>query len=184
MTRNFPLAAAGCAVVLLTGPALAQNPTPPAVPAQAPAAPPAAPAPAPPAAQPATPAAPGLALDQARRVAAAAEAEAKRLNLSATIVVVGANGDIVLAQKMDNAPYGGFEPARRKARAVAVASLRKPGVNQATAATPPLMVPASVTPTGGGEVIVSGGKVVGAVGVSAGKLQEEQVAKVGAAALR
>jgi uncharacterized protein GlcG (DUF336 family) len=174
--RDLFLAAAGLCVLSLTGAAMAQTPQ----------ATPAAPAPAPPAAPPAaekppaTPqTAPVLSLETARKVAAAAEAEAKRLNLQATIVVVEPGGDVVLAQKMDNAPFGGFETARRKARAAALAR-RGAGAQGGVA---PVVLPANATASGG-ELITAGGKVVGAVGVSAGKLQEEQVAKVGAAAIK
>jgi uncharacterized protein GlcG (DUF336 family) len=178
--RDLPLVAAGLAALSLTGSAmtgaaLAQTP-------QAPAAPPAAPAPAPPAVEkpPVAPqAGPVMPLDTARKVAAAAEAEARRLNLPATIVVVEPGGDVVLAQKMDNAPFGGFEPARRKARAAALA--RRPAGVQGGAA--PVVLPTSASGSGG-ELITAGGRVVGAVGVSAGKLQEEQVAKAGAAAIK
>ncbi|MEO6340509.1 MAG: heme-binding protein [Caulobacteraceae bacterium] len=125
-----------------------------------------------------------LGLEQAKRVVAAAEAEAKRLSLYATIVVVEPSGDIVLAQKMDNSPFGGFDSARRKARAAAL--LRRP--SGAPGAPPPTAAAALARPalgsTPGGEPIIIGGRIVGAIGVSAGVLQEEQVAKAGAAAIR
>jgi|GEM_PF-4555578 len=175
MTRALALATALMAALTTAGSAVAQAP---AAPAQTPAPPAQAPAPAPPATQPTPSAVPVLPLEQARKVMAAAEGEAKRLGLPATIVVVEPGGDIVVAQKMDNAPYGGFDSARRKARAAALG--RRSG-GQGSGA--PIVVPTAGTATGGEQILV-GGRLVGAVGVSAGKLQEEQVAKVAAAALR
>jgi glc operon protein GlcG len=132
--------------------------------AQQPAAP-AAPAGPPPAPRPyGTP----ITLEQARKVAAAAEAESKKGIYPQAIAIVEPSGDLVLVVKLENTAYAAPEIAIRKARTSA--RFRVPTTvffNAVEAGHPSVM---SLTPdlaaADGGTVIVENGKVIGAIGVS------------------
>src|ERR1043165_8851489 len=59
-------------------------------------------------------------LDQAKKAAAAAEAEAKKNNWAMAVAVVGPTGDLVYFAKIDGTQYGSIPIAQHKARAAAL----------------------------------------------------------------
>ena len=125
-----------------------------------------------------------LALDDVRRIAAAAEAEAERNGWAVSIAVCDAGGHALWLQRLDGAPLMSAQVAPEKARTCALTG--KPSkafedmVNNGRYAA--LAMP--VTPLEGGEPIVIDGRVIGAVGVSGVKASEDaQVARAGIAAL-
>ena len=125
-----------------------------------------------------------MTLDDARKIAAAAEAEALRNGWAVSIAICDDGGHLLWMQRLDGAPPMSSEVAPGKARAAAMA--RKPSkaledmINGGRTAA--LSMP--LLPLEGGELIVVNGNVIGAVGVSGVKAAEDaQIARAGIAAL-
>lgn len=125
-----------------------------------------------------------LTLDDVKRIAAAAEAEAVAKQWAVSIAVCDAGGHALWLQRMDGAPLMSAAVAPEKARTCVLTG--KPSkvfedmVNTGRIAA--LSMP--VVPLEGGEPIVVEGVVVGAVGVSGVTAGEDaQVARAGVAAL-
>lgn len=149
---------------LLAGPALAQQ-------ASAPPAPP--PAYGPP-----------ITLEQAKKVMAAAEAEAKKAPFPVAIYIVEPSGEMVMMERMDNTQYGSVALAQKKAESAA--RFKRPTQalqDRVQSAVFLLQLGANVV--GGGVPIMEHGKIIGAIGVSGspGSAQDEAVAKAGVEAL-
>ena len=62
--------------------------------------------------------------EQAKKVMAGAEAEAKKNNWPVVIVVLDSGGQLVMLQRLDNAQWGSVEIAKEKARSAV--ALRRP----------------------------------------------------------
>ena len=125
-----------------------------------------------------------LTLDDIKLAAAAAEAEAIANGWAVSIAICDAGGHALWLQRMDGAPLMSAAVAPEKARTCVLSG--KPSkafedmVNNGRFAA--LAMP--VVPLEGGEPIVFGGNVVGAVGVSGVKAGEDaQVARAAIAAL-
>ncbi|EEG07977.1 protein of unknown function DUF336 [Pseudogulbenkiania ferrooxidans 2002] len=125
-----------------------------------------------------------LTLDEVKRIAAAAETEATAQGWAVSIAVCDAGGHALWLQRMDGAPLMSAAVAPEKARTCVLSG--KPSkafeemVNNGRFAA--LAMP--VVPLEGGEPIVVGGQVIGAVGVSGVKAGEDaQVARAGVAAV-
>jgi uncharacterized protein GlcG (DUF336 family) len=143
--------------------------------AQQPAAPP------PP---PTTPYGSPISLDAAKKVMAAAEAEAVKNNWPMAIVILDSTGHIVMLHKLDNTQYGSLVAAEDKAHSAL--DFRRPskvfedllaqgGLNMR------LLALRGADPIEGGVPIMVDGKIIGAIGVSGGaSSQDGQVAKAGA----
>ena len=58
---------------------------------------------------------PPITLEQAKKVMAGAEAEAKKNNWNVVMVVLDSGGNLVMLQRMDGAPLGSIEVAKEKA---------------------------------------------------------------------
>lgn len=148
------------------------------------ATPPSAPA-APPPSAPLPYGAP-IALDAAKRAMAAAEEEAGRNNWGVAIAVVDSGGHLVAMHRLDGTQIASIRIAEGKARTAL--EFRRPtktledGIAAGGAGLRILGVE-GVTPLEGGVPIQSGGRIVGAIGVS-GVLssQDAQVARAGAEA--
>jgi uncharacterized protein GlcG (DUF336 family) len=147
--------------------------------AQAPAAPA---APAAPPATTYTAYGPNITLEQALQVAAAANAEAAKRKLPATIAIVDTSGALVYYQRATDAPGTAEGFATRKAVA-AVKERHATSADQQRLAANPGATPflPDFFPFGGGQPIVVGGKVIGAIGETGGA--DDDVAKAGAAAI-
>ena len=139
-------------------------------------------APAAPAAPALTAYGPNITLEQALQVAAAANAEAAKRKLPATIAIVDTSGALIYYQRATNAPGTAEAFATRKAVA-AVKERHATSNDQARLAANPGATPflPDFFPFGGGQPIVVGGKVIGAIGETGG--DDDEVAKAGAAAL-
>jgi glc operon protein GlcG len=142
-----------------------------------------------PSAPPAPPPAygPPITLAQAKKVAAAAEAEARRLGLNQVIVIVEPAGDLVYLERMDGISYGTIHLAERKAQTAA--RFRRPSQifeERVQAGSNYLLGLEGALPVGGGVPIVSNGEIIGAIGVAGAPLSppDSQVAKVGADAIQ
>ncbi len=126
-----------------------------------------------------------LTLEAARKIAAAAEGEARKNNWNVVIAVVDDGGHLIYLQRIDGTQTGSIDVAIGKAR-TAAAFKRPTKVFDELAKTRPSIT--SISPTAvlleGGIPVVAGGQVVGAVGVSGVTSQQDaQVAEAGIAAL-
>ena len=126
-----------------------------------------------------------LTLEAAKRMAAAAEAEARRNNWAVSIAVLDDGGQLVLFQRMDGAKLVAIDIAIRKARtAVYFQGETKALEEEVTKGRTALLPIDGFMPLEGGIPLTVEGKVIGAIGVSGvtGE-QDAQCAKAGAAAL-
>jgi len=150
MRRLSLITVAACAALLFSSFVQAQQPSP------------LAPLPPPPYGEPIT-------LEQAKKIAAAAEAEAKKINLNDTIAIVEPNGHVVYFQKMDGTQYLGDVAI---SKAITAARFRRPTT-------------ASDADKVGGLPIVIGGKIIGGIGISGGSgPQDAQVAEAGLVSIK
>jgi len=125
----------------------------------------------------------GLTLEGARRLVAAAEAKAKADGAGGAIAVVDAGGNVVEIARLDGTFPAATEVATGKARTAAL--FRRPTkgleeiVNQGRTAMATLPGVTTFTPLQGGIPVVSGGEVVGAIGVSGAKsaAHDEEIAQ-------
>ena len=130
---------------------------------------------------------PPLSLDVARKIAFAAEAEAKANGWPMVIAVMDSGSNLVVLHKMDQAQTGSVTIAQAKAESavrfkrptkVFEEALTTGGINLRLLATH------SACPLEGGLPLMVGGQLVGAIGVSGMQsTQDAQVAAVGAKAM-
>ena len=69
---------------------------------------------------PTTPYGPPITLEQAKKVADAAMAEATKRNMKMAIAIVEASGDLVYFQRMDDSQYASIQIAQDKAKSAAL----------------------------------------------------------------
>lgn len=125
-----------------------------------------------------------LTLDDARKIAAAAEAEALKQGWKVVIAVCDEGGHLMWLQRLDGAQLMSVEVAPEKGRAAVLArrptKLLEDMVNGGRYAG--LHLPVQCIE--GGELIVVDGEILGAVGVSGVKPHEDaQVARAGITAI-
>ena len=125
-----------------------------------------------------------LMLDDVKRIAEAAETEARTNGWPVSIAICDAGGHALWLQRMDGAPLMSAQVASEKARTCVLSGKASKAyedmVNNGRLAA--LALP--VMPLEGGEPIVVESQVIGAVGVSGVKAPEDaQVARAGVAAL-
>ncbi len=128
-----------------------------------------------------------LTLDGAKAVAAAAEAEARRLNAGGAIAVVDDGGHVLVLIRLDGTFAAASEIAVAKARSAAL--FRRPtAVFEEAIKNGRLSLVANreLMPLQGGVPVELDGQVIGAVGVAgaASAPQDEEIAKVAAAGVR
>jgi uncharacterized protein GlcG (DUF336 family) len=129
---------------------------------------------------------PYLTLDDARRIATAAEAEALANKWAVCIAVVDDGGHLLWLQRLDGAAPISAQIAPNKARTAALgrreSRVYEEMINQGRVSF--LSAPGLEAMLEGGVPIVTGGQCVGAVGVSGVKSTEDaQIARAGIAAL-
>lgn len=128
-----------------------------------------------------------ITLERAKQVAAAAEAEAKKHKWKMAISIVDTNGDLVYFAKIDSTQVASIAIAQGKARTAA--RYRRPSLLffQAMESGHPYVAtldPALVA-SPGGNPLVEGGKIIGAIGVSGGLgAQDDVVSQAGAATVK
>jgi uncharacterized protein GlcG (DUF336 family) len=127
-------------------------------------------------------------LETAKKVAAAALADATKRGWPMCISVVGPSGELIYFEKMDDCQYASVEISQHKARTAAryrrptVVFERLLGKGPFFAYLPTLD---NVIASRGGNPIVVGGKIIGAIGVSGGTgSQDDTISQTGAAALK
>jgi uncharacterized protein GlcG (DUF336 family) len=129
-----------------------------------------------------------ISFEQAKKLLAGAEAEAKKNKWPVVITILDTGGNVVLIGRLDNAQFGSIEVARQKAW-TAVAFRRPSKVFEdliaGGGAGLRILKLEGVAPLEGGLPIVVDGKVIGAVGVSGVTSQQDaQIARAGIDALK
>ncbi len=127
-----------------------------------------------------------LMLDDIKRIAAAAEAEALAHQWAVSIAVVDDGGHLVWLQRLDGAAPISAQIAPAKARSSALgrreSRIYEEMINQGRQSF--LSAPGLEGLLEGGVPIMAGGECIGAVGVSGVKsIEDAQIAKAGIAAL-
>ncbi len=128
---------------------------------------------------------PLLTLDDARRVAAAAEAEASRNGWKVTIAIVDDGGHLLYLQRSHDTQFGTVETAITKAHA-AVAFQRPTKASEDAVLSGRLIHLAlpGVIPAEGGVPLLRDGVVIGGLGISGVRsFQDGQIAQAGNNAL-
>jgi glc operon protein GlcG len=128
-----------------------------------------------------------IGLEQAKKVIAGAEAEAKKNSWNVVIAVLDSGGHLVMLQRLDGAQLGSIDVAKEKAYS-AVLYRRPTKVFQDLVAqggpNVRLLRLSGASPLEGGIPIIVDGKLIGAVGVSGvTSEQDAQIAQAGAEAL-
>jgi glc operon protein GlcG len=127
---------------------------------------------------------PAISLENAKKAAAPALAEAAKNNWTMAVAIVGPAGTLVYYEKMDNTQIGSAEVAIDKARSAALFKRPTKAFQDAVAAGGDglrVLGLKGAVPIEGGIPVVLDGKIVGAIGVSGGtSAQDGQCAKAGA----
>jgi glc operon protein GlcG len=128
-------------------------------------------------------------LETAKKAAAGATAEAKKRNWDGfCIAIVGPSGDLVYFEKLDNCQYASVTISQHKARTAA--RYRRPTLAfENLIGKGPyfnyLTTLDDVIASRGGNPLIVGGKVIGAIGVSGGAgSQDDTLSQAGVAALK
>jgi uncharacterized protein GlcG (DUF336 family) len=129
---------------------------------------------------------PYLTLDDAKRIAAAAEAEAIANNWAVSIAIVDDGGHLLWLQRLDGAPAISAQIAPAKANTAALgrreSKVYEDVINQGRVSF--LSAPGLQGLLEGGVPVMADGHCIGAVGVSGVKSSEDaQIARAGIAAL-
>ena len=126
--------------------------------------------------------------ETAKKVAAPALAEARKNQWAMAVAIVDTAGDLVYFEKMDDTQIGSVQVAQSKARSAARFKRPTKAFQDALAAGGEglrILALDGAIPVEGGIPLVSGGKIVGAIGASGGTSQQDGVvAQAGASALK
>lgn len=127
-------------------------------------------------------------LAEAKRVIAAAQAEAVKNKWNVCIAVIDGGGHLVAFERMDSTQYGSVEVSLDKARSAAAFRRPTKAFQDGVAAGGEglrLLKLSGGMPIEGGLPLISAGKVVGAIGVSGvTSAQDGQIAAAGVKALK
>ena len=129
-----------------------------------------------------------ISVENAKKVAAAALAEARKNKFNMAVAVVDPAGNLVYFERMDTVQYGSIPIALDKAHAAAIFRRATKSVydelEKGGAGLRYLSLRGFVT-SEGGELLMQDGKVIGAIGLSGGSgAQDGQCARAGVAALQ
>lgn len=126
-----------------------------------------------------------LTLAQAKKLVAAAEAEAVRNRLVMCIAVVDDAGNLMAFERMDEAELACIRLAEEKARTAVLFRRPTKQLDDQVSGARSAAVAMGFTPVEGGTPLTSNGKVVGAIGASGGSsAQDAQVAAAAASIMR
>ena len=137
---------------------------------------------------PSNPYGPNITLDNAKKAAAPALAEARRNDWAMAVAIVDSGGDLVYFEKMDDTQTGSVVVAIAKARSAALFK-RPTKAFQDTLASGGeglrVLRLENAVPVEGGIPLVVDGKIAGAIGLSGGtSAQDGQCAQAGVNALK
>ncbi|MBI2902319.1 MAG: heme-binding protein [Candidatus Methylomirabilis oxyfera] len=127
-----------------------------------------------------------LTLQAAKKIAAAAEADAKKKNARVVIAIVHDGGNLILLERLDDTQVASVNVGIGKARTAAIfrRSSKEFEDQIRTGRIAALALPGA-TPLQGGVPIIFEGQVIGAIGVSGETpSQDEEIAKVGASVVK
>jgi uncharacterized protein GlcG (DUF336 family) len=129
-----------------------------------------------------------ISLDEAKKVAAASEAYAVGKQWAVVIAIVDTGGNLVYLQRQDNTQIGSIEVALAKAKTAN--AFKRPtkafqdGVAKGGENLRILTLTGAIA-VEGGELLISGGKIIGAIGVSGlTSAQDTEVARAGTSAIK
>ena len=126
-----------------------------------------------------------ITLEGAKRMMAAAEAEAGKNNWNVAIAILDAGGNLIMFQRLDETQSASVNIAIGKA--TTALNFKRPTklIEEMAASRPVFLAVEGVTPLQGGLPVIIDGKVIGAVGVSGVKsAEDEQVAQAAIDVLR
>ena len=129
-----------------------------------------------------------ISLENAKKAAAAAVAEARKNNWTMAVAITDPGGALVYFEKMDGLQTGSVNVAIGKARAAAL--YKRPtqvwqDIVAGGGAGLRILGLEGAVPIGGGVPLVVDGKLVGAIGLSGGSAaQDDQCARAGADAVK
>jgi glc operon protein GlcG len=171
MSRKTVVRSAVGTMIVLCGLAMGRAQTPTQAPTQAP-----------------LPYGVNVSLENARKAAAPALAEAEKNHWNMAVAIVDTSGNLVYYEKMDNTQLGSANVAIDKARTAALFKRPTKAFQDILAAGGDglrILTLQGVTAVEGGIPLVMDGKIVGAIGVSgAASSQDAQCAKAGADVLK
>ena len=129
-----------------------------------------------------------IGVDNAKKAAAAAIAEARKNNFTMAIAVVDTAGNLVYFEKMDGTQTGSVNVSIDKARSAALFKRPTKAFQDIVAAGGVglrILGLQGAVPVDGGIPLVEGGKIIGAIGASGGTSdQDAQCAQAGANLLK
>lgn len=126
-------------------------------------------------------------LENAKKAAAPAVAEAEKNHWNVAVAIVDTSGNLVYYEKMDGTQLGSANVAVEKARTAALFKRPSKAFEDAVMSGPggARVLSMKVMAINGGIPLVQDGKIVGAIGVSgAASAQDAQCAQAGADALK
>ena len=126
-----------------------------------------------------------ITLEGAKIMMAAAEAEARKNNWNVAISILDAGGNLILFQKMDDVQSGSVNVSIGKARTSV--NFKRPSkmMEDVVSARTAFVKVEGIIPIQGGLPVMVDGKLIGAVGVSGVKSEEdEQIAQAAVNALK
>lgn len=131
---------------------------------------------------------PPLGIEAARKVMAAAEAEAQKNNWAVVIAIIDSGGHVVMMHRYDNVQLSSIEISQGKAKTALMFKRPTKVLDDAISSGGSglrFLSLKDIVPLEGGLPIIVDGKIVGAIGVS-GVLssQDAQIARVGTEALK
>src|SRR5882724_7751104 len=117
-------------------------------------------------------------LDLARKIAAGAEAESKKNGWRMAIAIVDNHGFLVYYERMDDTQTASVQIALDKAKTAAM--LRRPtkALEDAIVKGRVVLMSIAASPVEGGLPIMSGGKVIGGIGVSGANSDQDAQAAI------
>ena len=128
-----------------------------------------------------------ITLEVAKKIMAAAEAEAVKNNWQVVITIIDSGGHMVAMQRSDNTQLASISASAGKAQTSLDFKLPSKALEDAIAAGGAgtrLLALKDIAPFEGGLPIIVDGKIIGAIGVSGGlAAQDTQVASAGLAAI-
>ena len=131
---------------------------------------------------------PPIGIENARKVMAAAEAEATKNNWAVVIVIIDSGGHLVMLHRRDDVQLSSIEISQGKAKTALMFKRPSKVLDDAISGGGPglrFLALKDIVPLEGGLPLLLDGKIVGAIGVS-GVLssQDAQIARVGVDALK
>ena len=129
-----------------------------------------------------------ITIEQAKKAAAAALAEARAQSWTMAVAIVDTGGLLVYFEKMDDTQAGSVAVAQAKARSAALFKRATKAFQETLAAGGDglrVLALEGAVPVDGGIPLLVGGRIAGAIGVSGGTSAEDgQCAQAGVDALR